>query len=159
MTAVLLCLALLITIAALSIFLTGKDINPFDFDSPKLPSRPNFALTCPKNICQTVKHEHSPTFPATQESLKHRWIEAAKKIPNTTLISQNNNTLFYRQVVHILSIPFPDFITIKFIPIDSNHSSVAIFSESKYGYSDLGKNTKRINNWLTILHKLSKETS
>jgi len=42
----------------------------------------------------------------------------------------------------------PDYITVKFIELDENLTTIAIFSRARFGYGDLGVNRRRIENWL-----------
>jgi len=46
---------------------------------------------------------------------------------------------------------FPDFIDVKFISLGSNRSSIAVYSRSRFGYSDFGVNKKRVKTWLLAL--------
>lgn len=43
---------------------------------------------------------------------------------------------------------FPDYVSVKFIEIDAANSTLAIFSRSRLGQSDLGVNKKRVEAWL-----------
>ena len=43
---------------------------------------------------------------------------------------------------------FPDYVSVKFIEIDAANSTLAIFSRSRLGKSDLGVNKKRVEAWL-----------
>lgn len=46
---------------------------------------------------------------------------------------------------------FPDYISVKFIEVDDQNSTLAVFSRSRFGRSDLGVNKKRITAWLERL--------
>ena len=46
---------------------------------------------------------------------------------------------------------FPDTIQVDFLSLGENRSTLAIYSRSKYGYSDLGTNRARIERWLSRL--------
>jgi len=46
---------------------------------------------------------------------------------------------------------FPDTVSIEVIPLGDSRSTLAIYSRSTYGYSDLGVNRKRIERWLARL--------
>ena len=46
---------------------------------------------------------------------------------------------------------FPDYVTIKFEHIDVLTSSIAIYSRSRFGRNDFGKNRARIVKWLKVL--------
>jgi uncharacterized protein (DUF1499 family) len=48
-------------------------------------------------------------------------------------------------------IGYPDYITIKAIPVGAKQSKLEIFSRSRFGYSDWGVNKGRIKGWLLKL--------
>ena len=46
---------------------------------------------------------------------------------------------------------FPDYISVKFIDLNGGKSTIAIYSRSRYGYSDQGVNEARVNTWVGTL--------
>ncbi len=48
---------------------------------------------------------------------------------------------------------FPDSITVRFISLNNDSSTLAIYSRSQYGYSDFGVNEARIRAWLAALER------
>jgi uncharacterized protein (DUF1499 family) len=46
---------------------------------------------------------------------------------------------------------FPDLVTVRFVPIDDTHSTLAIYSRSVYGKGDMGVNRIRVEEWLARL--------
>lgn len=46
---------------------------------------------------------------------------------------------------------FPDYISISFHPLDERKTSLSIFSRSRFGVYDFGKNKNRIDGWLAKL--------
>ena len=46
---------------------------------------------------------------------------------------------------------FPDYISVRFIDLDNGGSTLAVFSRSRLGQSDLGVNKKRVEDWLSKL--------
>ncbi|MEM0922633.1 MAG: DUF1499 domain-containing protein [Pseudomonadota bacterium] len=45
---------------------------------------------------------------------------------------------------------FPDFLTVKSVPV-AGGASLVVYSRSQYGYSDLGVNKARVEDWLSKL--------
>ncbi len=43
---------------------------------------------------------------------------------------------------------FPDYVSVRFIELDAGRSTLAVFSRSRLGQSDLGVNKKRVERWL-----------
>jgi uncharacterized protein (DUF1499 family) len=46
---------------------------------------------------------------------------------------------------------FPDYVSISFKTVDVKRSSISIFSRSRFGRYDFGKNKQRVQKWLTEL--------
>ena len=46
---------------------------------------------------------------------------------------------------------FPDYVSVRFLEADDGASTLAVFSRSRYGKSDLGVNEKRVKKWLEQL--------
>lgn len=47
---------------------------------------------------------------------------------------------------------FPDYISVRFSDLDDGGSTIAVFSRSRLGQSDLGVNEKRVNDWLAKIN-------
>ncbi|MBL4874086.1 MAG: DUF1499 domain-containing protein [Rhodobacteraceae bacterium] len=45
----------------------------------------------------------------------------------------------------------PDYISVKFIDLNGGNSTIAIYSQSRFGYDDLGVNEKRVLSWVNTL--------
>ena len=54
-------------------------------------------------------------------------------------------------VVHTAVLGFPDIVTVEFVALGSDRSSIALYSRSRYGRSDFGKNRRRVEHWLSQL--------
>jgi uncharacterized protein (DUF1499 family) len=48
---------------------------------------------------------------------------------------------------------FPDWITFEALEVEGGKSTLALYSRSVYGWSDLGANKKRIDGWLAKLEE------
>jgi len=46
---------------------------------------------------------------------------------------------------------FPDYISVKFIDLPDDRSTIAVFSRSRYGQGDLGVNEARVKDWIAGL--------
>jgi uncharacterized protein (DUF1499 family) len=72
----------------------------------------------------------------------------------TVMVDEDAKRSAYIQ--HSAVFRFPDIITVEFVPLDANRSSIAIFSHSRYGEHDFGKNRKRVERWLVLLQKVAR---
>ena len=59
-------------------------------------------------------------------------------------------------IQHSVLFRFPDVVTVEFIPLGPDQSSLAIYSRSRYGQYDFGQNRNRVETWLADLEKLAK---
>lgn len=123
----------------------------FNFKTFKRNDKPNSYLVCPNDYCHTQVDRISPVYPVSVTTLESAWKKMISNQPRTTLVGHNDDT--YQYIQRSLIFRFPDYINIKFIPLGSDKSTLAIYSHSVYGYSDMGVNKKRIENWLVQLQQ------
>lgn len=43
---------------------------------------------------------------------------------------------------------YPDYVSVRFVSVDEQRSTLAIFSRARYGSSDMGVNEKRVRRWV-----------
>jgi uncharacterized protein (DUF1499 family) len=64
----------------------------------------------------------------------------------------------HRRAVYIQHSPifrFPDIITLEFLALAPERSSVAVYSRSRYGRYDFAENRKRVERWLFLLQEVA----
>jgi uncharacterized protein (DUF1499 family) len=111
----------------------------------------NYYIVCPPHYCNIKPHEISPIFPFDVEHLNIHWQEVVNKLPRITLTAEDKDKLLYTYIQRTKFFRFPDTINVQLLPIDKHHSTIAIYSQSKYGYSDFGGNKARVELWLKEL--------
>lgn len=125
--------------------------EPVDFPSLELKTSPNQFLVCPEGLCRAEPHLVPPEFSVPPEELRAAWMEMALAQNGVTLLdadeAQRQDT--FEALTPLVN--FPDTITVRFLPTGENGSTLAIYSRSHYGHSDLGANEKRIRKWLRLL--------
>ena len=116
--------------------------------------KPGF-LFCPAGYCRAGEAVASPVFPMPWERLREYWAEvmSGEKRVETIAADPDNRRFVYIQ--HSPTFRFPDIITVEFVPLGPNRSSIAIYSRSRYGHYDFGKNRKRAGKWLALLEKMA----
>jgi uncharacterized protein (DUF1499 family) len=89
------------------------------------------------------------------ERLREYWTEviSGQKRVEMVATDPDNRRLVYIQ--HSPTFRFPDIITVEFVPLGPNRSSIAVYSRSRYGHYDFGKNRKRVGKWLVLLEKVA----
>jgi uncharacterized protein (DUF1499 family) len=124
------------------------DVAALDFAELKLTTKPNQYLVCPETFCSEKPHRIGPVFSDSVDVLKERWAKLLRYESNLAVVIENpgSNQRTYVQRTPLLR--FPDLITVRFLGLEGGRSTVAIYSRSLYGHSDLGANKKRIDAWL-----------
>jgi uncharacterized protein (DUF1499 family) len=131
----------------------GETIGIRELRSP-LP-KPSF-LACPPGYCAAGEAIASPVFDLPWERLHDYWTEVISGEKRMVSVIADNDTrrLFYIQ--HSPTFRFPDVITVEFVTLGRERSSIAIYSRSRYGKSDFGKNRKRVERWLALLERVAR---
>ncbi|MBV8457121.1 MAG: DUF1499 domain-containing protein [Acetobacteraceae bacterium] len=115
------------------------------------PSRPSF-LACPAGYCAAADME-SPIFPMPWDQLREYWKEIAE-VAAITVVSEFE----HRRAVYIQHSPifrFPDIVTVEFVALGPERSSVAVYSRSRYRGYDFAENRKRVERWLFQLQEVA----
>ena len=73
--------------------------------------------------------------------------------PRITELSTDKALDQYQWIQRSLIFRFPDYVTVRFYVVDADHSTLAMVSHAKYGYSDFGVNEKRVQTWLALLNQ------
>lgn len=123
-----------------------------NFTSLTPPDKPNYYLVCPRDYCHAKANAFSPVFDVNESQLTKVVFAVISKQPRTKQISYDVQKKQITYVQRSLIFRFPDYITIQFIGLENNKSTLAIYSRSKYGYSDFGVNRKRVNHWLSLIN-------
>lgn len=125
----------------------GK-VSAVDFATLTLTQKPNQYLVCPDGFCRAAAHRLSPGYNVTANELRERWLQWMTEQPKVVLASANSEGLQVTFIERSRLLGFPDLITLQFVPAGERQSTIAIYSRSLYGYSDLGVNRARIEQWL-----------
>ena len=156
-------LAILIVVAAALLIWPQKiwslvggpaDLGPVDFATLQKPEKPNAYLACPAATCTTYAPDvEPPVFEMDAASLKAFAETVWGKEPDVTLVDEPTSGMTLRFVQRTAWLKFPDTISVRFVPLSDTQSTVAIYSRSQIGYSDLGANEARVKHWLDLLAK------
>jgi uncharacterized protein (DUF1499 family) len=127
------------------------DVPVVDFATLQRAPTPNQYLLCPTDLCTTQTDGVAPVFDRSAEQLRVAWEQMIAEQPRVELLRRDiaNVQIDYVQRSRLLR--FPDLVTVRFIPIDDTHATLAIYSRSIYGKGDLGVNRTRIDDWLAKL--------
>ena len=145
--------ALLLVVVWYARALTGdaRFAKPLDFSALERTGRPNDYLVAPPSVTPTPPDRESPVFSAGPQDLAAAVARLVETAPRTRVLARGDDGLRFELVQRSLLLRFPDYISVRVLAREEGGSTLAIFSRSIYGHSDLGVNRKRIEGWLETL--------
>lgn len=127
----------------------GEEVDIARLRAP-LP-QPSF-LSCPPGYCDG-KAAASPEFSLPWQQLRDAWRRMMAEEPRVVELRDEPRQRRIVYVVHTRLLAFPDIVTIEFVPLAADRSSIALFSRARYGRYDFGKNRERGEHWLRELQR------
>ena len=119
------------------------------------PPLPKAALlACPPNYC-VAQQMTSPVFDMPWDRLQEYWQEMIGSERPMVLAATDPEHHRFVYIQHSPIFRFPDLITVEFVLLGSDLSSIALYSRSRYGEYDYAKNRKRVERWLVLLQKVA----
>lgn len=137
----------------MSTLLPVGDIPDLDFATLQKSDKPNQYLLCPQDYCLAATDGESPQFEVPVQDLRSAWEGMIAEQPRLLMLRENNAAQQIDYVQRSLLLRFPDLITVRFLPAGESQSTLAIYSRSIYGRSDLGVNQRRVTTWIEQLEK------
>ena len=129
---------------------------PIDFASLERKASPNQYLIAPDGATPRAKPDsESPVFGVAPDQLRDAFLAVTSEAPRTKLLNQSADGLRLSLVQRSAVLRFPDYIDVSILPaaVDGDGSTIAIYSRSRFGYSDLGVNQRRVEEWMTALRR------
>lgn len=124
------------------------DQGPVDFTRLVRRSTPNDALACPPGLCGSARADIiSPVWDVPYHELRARLV-AAILASGAEQVAQATPGRGDRFVVRTPMIRYPDTVDMMVLPVAGGGSTVALYSRSLVGRSDLGANLARLTAWL-----------
>jgi uncharacterized protein (DUF1499 family) len=133
---------------ALAVVFGPIDRKPVNFATLQLKPSPNQYLVCPEGFCAAEAHVAAPSFSVPVDELQTAWFEVVAAQPSTTIIASDSAERQFDIETLTPLVGYPDTITVRFLELPEGRSTLAIYSRSHYGHSDVGANKKRIDRWL-----------
>jgi uncharacterized protein (DUF1499 family) len=112
-------------------------------------------VACPPDYCSAAKAIASPVFELPWDRLRDYWIEVISGEKRLVSVAANSERWRLVYIQHSPILRFPDIVTVEFVPLGPNRSSIAIYSRSRYGEYDFSKNRKRVERWLVLLRRVA----
>ena len=123
-----------------------------DFSRLRLHRRKNNQyLVAPAGYTADAPHRIAPVFDRPVNEVAGDFRRHALAQPRVKLLEVGPDGQRLELVQRSRIFRFPDRISVEFISVDETHSTLAIYSRSRYGSNDFGVNRKRIDAWLASI--------
>jgi uncharacterized protein (DUF1499 family) len=122
-----------------------------DFDTLSPPDSPNNWLVAPLDFAPAPPDETAPIFTVPAERLARTWMRVVRQQPRTTVVAVSKDGLQIEAEQRSAVFGFADRISVRFVPLDPDRSTLIAYSRSEVGYWDLGVNRRRLQDWLSAL--------
>jgi uncharacterized protein (DUF1499 family) len=130
------------------------DLGPVAFETLVRRTTPNDALACPPNFCKATSDLVPPLFGVDLAALRLAVAKLIASEKRTVLTETDDTALTERYIQRSALMQFPDTIVVRYIGQPEGRSTLAIYSRSQLGESDLGVNLARLERWLGKLRQL-----
>ncbi len=135
-------------------FFGPADLGPVAFETLERRTNPNDALACPPSLCKARSDLAPPLFAVDANGLRAAMTKVIASEPRVSLVHTNDTALIDRYVQRSALLRFPDTIVVRYIEQPGGRSSLAMYSRSQFGRSDLGVNKARLKRWLGKLRQV-----
>jgi hypothetical protein len=115
----------------------------------------NTFLVCPPGFCAATGAA-SPEFPIPRERLEVAFDDMLSGEINIVPVAYEAERHRLVVIQHTPLLRFPDIVTIEFLALADDRSTLAIFSQARYGRSDFGTNRRRVLRWLGRLKRVAR---
>ena len=129
----------------------GEDIALADLRGP-VPQ--NGFLACPPAYCAIEPGLTSPVFSIDAARLAALWRDMLGSESRALMLSSDPQERRFVLIQRSALFRFPDVITVEFVPLAPDRSSIAIYSRARYGKLDFGVNRARVERWFSRLQQL-----
>jgi uncharacterized protein (DUF1499 family) len=128
-----------------------------DFVELKKAKTPNTFLMAPDGLCKNAKVDAvSAVYVVGAKKLRQEFLRIAIAQPRVSISLSDEVGLYDDLVVRSALFGFPDLVSAQFLDAKGGKSSLAVYSRSVYGRSDLGVNRTRTLYWVKLLNGLIK---
>lgn len=128
--------------------LPAGPVSEVNFATLTPPGSPNSYLICPQGVCAAATPDAiSPEIQLAPAQLIERILAIAEADGATLIDRRDPNAV--EMVVRTPLMRWPDRISARAYPGPGGGSTVALYSRSIYGESDLGANKTRVERWLS----------
>jgi len=137
-----------------------KSLERIDFPTLVRARTPNTFLMAPDGLCANAKPDVvSRQYGSPAAQLRQAFLAVALAKPRVSHTLKDDVALYDNLVVRSALFRFPDLIALHCLEAGNGRSSLAVYSRSVYGHSDLGVNRARIMAWVREVEETIKPVS
>jgi uncharacterized protein (DUF1499 family) len=123
-----------------------------DFATLERPRTPNTFLLAPEGLCKAAKIDKvAPVYGVAAAKLRQEFLAIVIAQPRVSHPFADENGLYDDFVSRSFLFQFPDLVAVRYLDLKGGKSTLALYSRSVYGRSDLGVNRARSLKWLSQL--------
>lgn len=124
-----------------------------DFPALTRARTPNAFLMAPAGLCKNAQADVvSPRYGVPASRLRQEFLRVVIAQPRLSHDLRDDVALYDDLVVRSFLLRFPDLVSVQFLDENGGKSTLAIYSRSVYGHSDLGVNRARTMAWIKDLN-------
>ncbi|HEY8871947.1 MAG TPA: DUF1499 domain-containing protein [Stellaceae bacterium] len=120
------------------------------------PLPANAFLACPARYCPFAEAVPSPVFAMGADRLAEYWAGLIAREPRIVAAFAEPEERRFVLIQHSAALRFPDVVTVEFVALGADRSSLAVYSRARYGSYDFGVNRRRVLAWLKRLQQLAR---
>lgn len=113
--------------------------------------KPHSFRMAPPALTEESVDAPSPVYTANPTLMAKAFDDYVLSQSKTTRIAGSPEEGWMTYVQLSFSLNLPDYISVKFIDLNGGKSTIAIYSQSRFGYDDLGSNEARVMAWVGTL--------
>ncbi|MGR3723521.1 DUF1499 domain-containing protein [Abyssibius alkaniclasticus] len=120
------------------------------------PVTPNTYLVAPQVLHITTVDREAPQYQVSADVLAKAFDDYVIRQNKVTVVAGSPEELMITYVQRSWFWQIPDYISVKFVPLEGGASTIIIWSRSRFGYGDMGVNAARVESWLASLQSLER---
>jgi uncharacterized protein (DUF1499 family) len=137
-----------------------KSLERIEYETLVRARTPNTFLLAPEGLCRNAKPDVvASTYGVTASQLRQAFLAVALSKPRVSHALKDDQALYDNLLQKSALFGFPDLIAVRFMDLGKGRSTLAVYSRSVYGRSDLGVNRARIMAWVRELQETIKPVS
>lgn len=127
------------------------DLGAVDFATLQRRTTPNDALACPPGKCAAKADITPPVYAVSAAQLRTAFARMIAVEPRVVMVAGDDPGLTERYIQRSRLMRFPDTVVVRYFDLPGGRSTIALYSRSQLGTSDLGVNRARVERWLDRL--------